>query len=516
MSRDRLRRTLPFVAMIAMMALTAPGPASAQQRAGALFNQLFNVGGVGARGGSDDGNGSTGCGGGSGGRLSTALNSSLGAIGGTGFDSDQAIGARRDLWRFCDNMTDNVFGGSGSWTPPVITPDAERDQNAGFAPAELFEQTNVAQSLGRWHGQNVALRIQQLRVAMRSGETPAEVRVAHARGRTVPLVTLSELVADERSGFFDLEARREAANQRFMSGLGGLSLGSTTDWMGVEGLGWWGNVRYHRMNADTTLDQRGGTTNGGGVTVGADYKLSDRSFVGGAFGYSGFSTEFDFGLGDSSTSDYSFMAFGSHFFGDRFYVDGLLRGAYTSFDQTRLVPVFDGGPAFLPRTSEPSGGSVTVDAGAGMDWSRDAWRVNPYVRLRVTWSRFGAFDEQGGDGSLNLHVNDQDVTSVPITLGTSASYNLSTGLGVVSPYVRVQYLHEFNDQVPLVEGFLLAIPNARFALPPNAVDRDYLQVGGGTTLALAGGWSGYLDYDALVAYTALTTHTLTLGARREF
>lgn len=513
MSRARRRLSLLCGPVLAAAVLLAPGLALAQQRAGLLFNQVFNVGGVGARGGADNGNGSVGCGGGEGGDLSTALNA---ALGGSGFDSSQPLAVRRDLWRFCDNMTDNVFGGTGSWTAPVITPESERDQNTGFAPAELFEQTNVAQSLGRWHGQNIGLRIQELRIAARTGQATPEVQVARQRSRPAAALAFHQLIERQTEGSFEIEARRQEANRRLMSDLSALSFASNGGFLGVEGLGYFGNVRYHRMTGDTTLDQRGGTTNGGGLTVGVDYRLGDASFVGGAFGYSGFSTEYDFGLGDASTHDYSFMAFGSHALGDVFYVDGIVRGAYTSFEQTRRVPAFDGGPAFVPRTSEPSGWSISADAGAGMDWARDAWRVNPYVRLRVTHTEFGAFTEQGGDGSLNLRVEDQTVTSVPITLGTTVSYNLSTGLGVLSPYVRVQYLHEFNDQVPLVEGFLLALPNARFALPPNATDRDYVQVGGGATLALAQGWSGYLDYDALVAYTALTTHTLTLGVRRDF
>jgi outer membrane autotransporter protein len=509
-------RALPFPrrllgALVVAITLGSPGAAFAQATAGLLFNQVFNVGGVGARGGADNGTGSVGCGGGTGGNLSTELNA---ALGGSSLDGNQSLANRRDLWRFCDNMT-NVSFGPGGWTSQLITPTAEHDQNTGFAPADLFDQTNIAQALGRWYGQNIAIRIQTLRMAMREGGETPEVRIARERGRPTGVQTFQQMIEEQRAGSFDVEARRQAANARLMSEMRSFSMSSTRDFLGQEGLGYFANVRYHRLDGETTLDQRGGTTNGGGVTVGVDYRLSDTSFVGGAFGYTGFSTEFDFDLGSASTNDYSFMAFGSHFIDELLYVDGILRGSYTSFDQTRIVPAFDGGPAFAPRTSEPSGGSFSADVGLGMDWARDALRVNPYVRLRVTYTTFGAFTETGGDATLNLTVEDQSITSVPLTLGTTVSYDLSTPRGVISPYARIQYLHEFNEQMPFVEGYLAALPTARFALPPNTTDRDYLQVGAGATMAFARGWSGFVDYDALVAYTALTTHTVTLGIRRD-
>lgn len=506
--------------LAAAVFLIAPGGALAQTASGQIFNQVFNVGGAGNSGPNNDGQGSVGCGGGGGGQLSDALNATVGSIGGR-FDSNQPVSARRDLWRFCDNMTDTQFG-AGSWTTFVVNQNVALGQNTGFAPAELFEQSDVMQSLGRWQSQNIGIRIQQLRLAMREGAIDPEVAIAKQQSRPEAGITLPGLIEEQRTGFFDLDARFDTAQRALMNDLQNISLSSTENLFDVEGLGYFANGRYYRLDADGTAQQLGSTTNGGGFTLGVDYRFDQNTFIGGAFGYSHFSTDFDFNLGNSTTNDYAFMAFGNHYFsglpwvGDMLYVDGTIRGAYTSFDQTKIVPVVDGGPAFTPRTSDPSGGSFSVDAGVGLDWNRAAWRVNPYTRLRVTYTTIGAFTEVGGDGTLNLSIQDQSVTSVPLTLGTSVGYGISTGKGVVTPYVRFEYLHEFNDQLPALTGNLIALPGAVFTLPPGTIDRNYVQVGGGATMALAGGWSGFVDYDILLAYTALTTQTVTAGVRRDF
>ena len=122
--------------------------------------------------------------------------------------------------------------------------------------------------------------------------------------------------------------------------------------------------------------------------------------------------------------------------------------------------------------------------------------------------------ERGGDGSqpvcqgTNRHVLAADPRR-------TASYNFSTAAGVVSPYVRGHYMHEFLDQAAIVSGFLQVIPGARFSLRPNSVDRNYGSVGVGAAMTFAKGWAGFVDYDALVGFFALTTHTATIGIRME-
>jgi outer membrane autotransporter protein len=206
----------------------------------------------------------------------------------------------------------------------------------------------------------------------------------------------------------------------------------------------------------------------------------------------------------------------ARFITDALYLDFILRGSILRFDQQKVVPTFDAGNQFADRISDPNGWTLSGDFGLGYDYGWKQWIVNPYARLRVYHTRVDAFTESGGDGTLNLHLDEQRVTSVPLTLGATISRNFSTRFGVIAPYVRGQYLHEFNDQAAELSGFLTVLPEARFQLRPNNTDRNYGTLGAGGALTLPRGWSGFADYDVLLGFTDFMTHTVTLGVRRAF
>jgi outer membrane autotransporter protein len=126
------------------------------------------------------------------------------------------------------------------------------------------------------------------------------------------------------------------------------------------------------------------------------------------------------------------------------------------------------------------------------------------------------FDERGGDGSLAFSIDDQENTSVTSVVGLSGSLPVSTGFGVVSPYLRVEWVHEYMDQADNLKGFLIVIPEAKFELKPRSVDRDYVNFGGGISTVLKDGISVFVDYDGLFFYKNLESHQVTLGGRLAF
>ena len=76
-------------------------------------------------------------------------------------------------------------------------------------------------------------------------------------------------------------------------------------------------------------------------------------------------------------------------------------------------------------------------------------------------------------------------------------------------------MHEFHDQATTAKGFLKVIPDAKFRLEPNSTDRNYGSPGTGASMNLKPGWSGFIDYDVLVGFSALESHSVTLGVRKE-
>jgi outer membrane autotransporter protein len=489
--------------------------AEAQLEQGTIFNQIFNVGGVGVRNDFSQAGatGSVGCGSAIGSGLTDTLNQALNQNVPVGSEDNLPIGQRRELWRFCDAMTD--WG--GAWTVQNITPGAERGQNTGFAPADRFGQADVAKSMANWQLGSVAARMQQIRAARLDRQDDSSYALARGEGELrMPAITpAAPGPAQTPQSFAERDDQRQRVSDAAFADLLREGLNAGDDALGVDGLGLFLTGRYVRLNQDTTLNELGSTTNGGGFTLGADYRLLPSLVLGGAFGFNHYATDFSANAGSSDINDYAFMVFGSFFINDTFYVDGQLRGSYLTTDTTKLTPTLDGGPTFLPQTSDPDGWTISGDVAAGAELPWKSLLVNPYVRLGVYHSSIDEFSERGGDGSLSLRVNDQSVTSLPLTLGTSIVYNFSTSAGVISPYVRGQYLHEFLDQAAIVSGFLQVIPTAQFSIRPNAVDRNYGTVGVGASMTFAKGWAGFVDYDALVGYFALTTHTATIGIRKE-
>lgn len=516
MSRQRIPRSWTFLFLwLACMVILVPR-VEAQSRQGAIFNKdLFNIGGVGARGGVDgtfETQGSVGCGGAWGDGLTTLLNDALNQN--VAADRDLLLGQRRDLWRFCDAMTDS---GSGWDVDTVISRDEEAQQNAGYAPAEMFGQADIAQSIASSQVTAIAARVQKVRLAMRNKKRGERYAFApggrNDRARMISLNLPAPLSTPMNFAQFDAQRTSREGLTIANSLDQGLSAGD--DAFGIEGLGVFLTGRYIRLDADTTSRELGSKTDGGGLTLGVDYRIGSNLILGAGFGYNHYSTDFSRDAGSSDIDDYAGLLFGSLFFEDMFFIDATLRGSHLKTDNEKQTPTLDGGPDFEKQKSDPDGWTISSDIGVGTEYALGAMLLNPYMRFGVYHTEIEGFSESGGDGSLSLEIERQKVTSLPLTLGATAVYYISTPLGVIAPYLRAQYMHEFHDQATTVKGFLKVIPEAKFKLEPNSTDRNYGSLGTGASMNLKLGWSGFVDYDALVGFSALESHSLTLGVRKE-
>jgi outer membrane autotransporter protein len=513
----RYRFLVPFLVAITILTVVA-SIADAQETQGAIFNSsLFNVGGVGER--MDPSlpgtQGSVGCGSGWGDDLSIVLDAALNQS--VGSDLSLPEDQRRDLWRFCDYMTSL---GAGWDNNSVITPQAEALQNTSIAPADFFGKADVAQSIANWQMGAIATRIQQIRTTARGKNEGQKYALAQrlqerADSPTRPSLRSSLRTPVALSGG-DTAGDREYQDLNVADIAKLLQEGvNAGDAMGVPGLGVFLSGRYVHLDADSTNRERGSDTDGGGFTIGADYRITPDFVMGAAFGYNHYETDFSQNAGDSELDDYAGMVFGSLFIGDTYYVDGTLRGSYLRTESTRKIANLGTGSAFADQDSDPDGWTVSADLSAGAEISMDAFLLNPYVRLSVYHTDIEDFSETGGDNSMSFDFDEQEVTSLPLALGGTVVYSIGTSVGVVAPYIRAEYLHEFLDQAADAEGFLRVIPQAQFNINPNSTDRDYGAVGAGAAITLRDGWSGYADFDALVGFSDLQTYTATLGIRKE-
>jgi outer membrane autotransporter protein len=162
-------------------------------------------------------------------------------------------------------------------------------------------------------------------------------------------------------------------------------------------------------------------------------------------------------------------------------------------------------------------------ANIGYQYTLYGVELQPVARLRYLAAEIDGFTETGA-GGLNLTYDDQDVESFTTRVGLQASYAVDTSVGVLVPYVRGEYVHEFlNDddgaQVHYAaDPFFATNPagSSVFVITTEEPDRNYGDLGAGVALTLPNGWVTFLDYAAVVGFADFAIHTVAAGFRRDF
>jgi len=256
-----------------------------------------------------------------------------------------------------------------------------------------------------------------------------------------------------------------------------------------------GTLDFGFANAGT---QRSGfrfTT--GGVTAGADYRVSDQLSIGGGFGYGRDSTDIG-NAGTKSTGDsYSLALYGSYRPLPSLFVDGVAGFGTLSFDSRRWVT--DSNDF---ATGKRNGKQVFASVSAGYEHRDRTWLISPYGRLAVSQSTLDQFTESGA-GINALTYFDQTVTTVSGTLGLRAEYTQKTKWGTFLPFARVEYQHDFNGQSNAGLAYAdLASAGPAYYVPGTPFGRDRMQIGLGTKFR-TGPLTFGLDYSVMAGMGGL-------------
>ena len=76
---------------------------------------------------------------------------------------------------------------------------------------------------------------------------------------------------------------------------------------------------------------------------------------------------------------------------------------------------------------------------------------NPYTRFEYTHLELDGYQESGG-GGFAMDVGSQSISSAISTLGTQVSYNSSQPWGILVPFIRVEWEHQYlnnNQNIPM-------------------------------------------------------------------
>jgi outer membrane lipase/esterase len=259
------------------------------------------------------------------------------------------------------------------------------------------------------------------------------------------------------------------------------------------------------------------------VSVGADYRLTNRLVIGVLGGHTEKRVDFnaaasivDGGIRGNGQSALLYLQYET----DSAFVNLSVGAQHLSLATRRRITYPSNNPDILPIdvTSLSNTGSNALIASLGTGYSVH-WRgltAEPYLNLQNTRTRIEAFTEHSDDG-FDIATPTQTINSLEGSLGLRAQYAILNRFGVIVPYVYAEARHQFRDSArDIASGYTGAGGATDFNLTTDDPVKNYYVVGGGGSIVLKHGLQGFMQYVKVLDYTNYTDHTVSGGIRWEF
>jgi outer membrane autotransporter protein len=263
-----------------------------------------------------------------------------------------------------------------------------------------------------------------------------------------------------------------------------------------------------------------------GITIGADYRKSDKLIFGGTLGYTKQDNDLTDRHGSLGTRGWSASLYGTWYQQSSWYVDGVMsygRNSYELDRRIRYTITGPGGSTTIDQAGHASGDgdSFTFALSLGRDFNKGGWGFGPYLRAMYTKMSFDAMEEEFDQAvpgyGFALALDTRDVTSLTSTLGGKLTYAHSTDWGVLIPHVQLEWQHEYQADPARVEARFLYDPTATpFTIQGDPIDEDFFRLGLGMSFIMAKGRSGFFYYERLISRERFSQNSLALGIRLEF
>jgi outer membrane autotransporter protein len=259
-----------------------------------------------------------------------------------------------------------------------------------------------------------------------------------------------------------------------------------------------------------TAAQRGYDFKNGGLTLGTDYRFSER-FVGGVlFGTNAAKSWINDAGSTVKLDGYTLGIYGTYF-REAFYIDGQAGYGWNSFDNSRRI-VFPG--IDRTATAKPSGSQTTAYGGTGYDFQFGPWTIGPALTFQYLSMGVNGYTEAGAD-SLNLQVDRQTTESYQGSAGVKGSWNWTKDKLKIAPRLWAFYRHEFGNVNPATTA-ALAQGSSAFTIESVAPERNFFNVGTGINVHWTDSVLAYLNYEVQLGQSNYTAQSITLGLRLQF
>lgn len=273
---------------------------------------------------------------------------------------------------------------------------------------------------------------------------------------------------------------------------------------------------------DGTGEQQSADVETSGITIGADYRISDSLAIGAGVNLARNETQFTTSVGGSKVESLGFTLFGTWYKSNFGYADVVLDVGQSSFDiqrQINLIADDDNEPVLAMGETDALVTSITVSAGRNFNMS--GWEFGPYGRLSLTRASIDAYSERAsrrseGFGSV-LNVSAHNATSTTISVGGQVSKAISTSKAVFVPQARFEYEAETEGSKEGISASFQADPsNSLFTITGNERDTGYFNLGIGASAQFTNGRSAQLFYETRAQQDNVTQHWLKFGFRLSF
>jgi uncharacterized protein YhjY with autotransporter beta-barrel domain len=250
------------------------------------------------------------------------------------------------------------------------------------------------------------------------------------------------------------------------------------------------------------------------VTVGTDYRFTDKLVAGAAIEYNNVHTSFNNSGGSMQTDAITGALYSSYYLPKDFYVDGLATVGNSKYalNRTFNYPGFNSS-----ATSSPNALQYAFAVTGGKDIAWRQWLFNPYTRFEYIQMAIDGYQESGGSG-FAMNVGSQSVSSAISAVGTQVSYNFSQSWGILVPSARFEWEHQYlnNNQNNSMSIAAATAGTGGFVIQSGQPDRDYVNLGGSLSATLPAGGTAFLRYDTRLGQSYVANHIFEVGVKIPF
>lgn len=394
-------------------------------------------------------------------------------------------------------------------TPPVVTEPAPTEPTK-HGLTTIPSATAALGSLGNYSGispqllelYNASLAIEGTQEANRVGERLSPGQNINASSATTVATSTAQAVVG---------AHIDAVRNPSTSGNSGVATGDgyASNWIV------WGQPFGGYARQESKDDVSGYSAKFGGLILGADRALGDDWRLGAAVNYSNTSVHGKDNLsGNTSTADnYGVIGYAGYT-GEPWYLNlsaGVNRQNYSSVRRADFTG-FSGA-----ANGKFNGQSITLQTEFGYPLALPADVVlTPLASLTYGYQHVDGYKETGGNG-MALDVSSLHSQSVVSDIGARIEKTFATGMGNLTPFAQVSWIHQYDDRQVSSRASYAAdtIGETSFITKGAAPVEDMAGLAIGSTLYDANELSFDARYD-LQAGDRYQAHTFSLRLRKSF